>query len=185
MRGKIKDPRVIAAGIAVACMLVDDLPDPEYGTFRDPGAAAMLSIVLADATTLWSRQGSKLLVFVTFWIALALKFLIQPIFCVRNAWVLDIGTLLLAHGVLGLLAVRVGNLRANVICFVSTVSSVVIVLFILYLTSFFGSSWVAFYWQLAAARVLIPAAFWSVLLFSEAHRVEGNPNVVHNPQATK
>jgi hypothetical protein len=172
MRGKLKDPRVIAAGIAVACMLVDNLPDSQYGTFRDPGAAAMLSIIFADAFTLWGRRGWKPLMHVTFWITLVLKFIIQPLFWVENAWFWDTGALLLAHGLLGFLAVRGMNLWADLVCFVATVTAVTIVLFILYLTSFLGSSWIVDYWLLGAARVLIPGAFWTVVLLVEAHCVE-------------
>ena len=51
MKGKLKKPMLIAAAIAVACMFIDDLPQPDYGTFRDPGAAAMLSIIFANAIT--------------------------------------------------------------------------------------------------------------------------------------
>ena len=172
MRGKLKDPRVIAAGIAVACMLIDDLPGGQYGTFHDPGAAAMLSIVFADAFTLWGRRGSKPLACVMFCVALFLKFFIQPLFWVENAAFVDIGTLLLAHGLLGFFALRSMNLWADFACLVASVAAVTIVLFILYLTSFVSSSWIAFYWQLGAARVLVPGVFWTVVLLVEAHCVE-------------
>jgi hypothetical protein len=175
MPGKLKDARVIAAGIAVACMLIDDLPEAQYNTFRDPGAAAMLSIVFADAFTLWGRRGWKPLIHLTFWFALVLKFFVQPLFWVQNAWFWDVGTLLLAHGVLGFLAVRGMNLWAGLFCFVATVVCVTLVLCILYLTSLFGSSWIAFYWQLGAARVLVPWVFWTVVLLVEAHCVETKP----------
>src|ERR1700722_11395350 len=128
MRGKLKDPRVIAAGIAVACMLIDDLPESQYNTFHDPGAAAMLSIVFANAFTLWSRRGWKPQILLAFCLALVLKLFIQPFFWVQNAWSWDIGTLLLAHGVLGFLAVRGMNMWADIFCFVATVTAVTIML---------------------------------------------------------
>jgi hypothetical protein len=116
-----------------------------------------------------------------FCIALVLKFCIQPLFWVQNAWFWDIGTLLLAHGVLGFLAVRGLNLWADLFCFVATVIAVTIVLFVLYLTSFVCSSWIVFYVQDWAARILIPGAFWTVVLLVEAHCTEPNSSVVHSP----
>src|SRR5271165_6231162 len=142
MRVKLKDPRVIAAGMAVACMLFDDMPEDGYNTFHDPGAAAMLSIILADAFTLWSRRGLKPLIFVMFCVALFLKFFVQPFFWVRNAGFLDVGTLLLAHGLLCFLAVRGMNLWADLFCPVAAVIIVTVVLFLLYLPLLFSSSWV-------------------------------------------
>ena len=46
MRG---DPRVIAVGIAAGFMLLDDLPESQYNTSHDPGAASMLSVVFSKA----------------------------------------------------------------------------------------------------------------------------------------
>lgn len=181
MRGKLKDPRVIAAGIAVACMLFDDLPEDQYNTFHDPGAAAMLSIVFADAFTLWGRRGWKPLILVMFCIALVLKLYIQPLFWVRDGWLWDTGTLLATHGVLGFLAVRGMNLWADLFCFVATVIAVTIVLLVLYLASFVSSSWIAFFVEDWAARVLIPGAFWTVVVMVEAHCSESKSGVVHTP----
>jgi len=166
-------------------MLIDDLPESQYNTFHDPGTAAMLSIILADAFTLWGRRGWKPLIYLAFCLALVLKFFIQGFFWVQNAWFWDVGTLLLAHGMLGFLAVRGMNLWADLFCSVATVTAVVIVLFILYLTSFFSSSWIAFFVQLWAARVLIPGAFWTVVLLVEAHCAEPKSSVVPCPSAAK
>jgi hypothetical protein len=175
MRGKITEPRVIAAGIAAACMLLDDLPDSQYGTFRDPGAAAMLSIILADGFTLWGRRGWKPLIYLTFGIALVFKFFIQPFFWVRNAGFLDSATLLIAHGVFSFLAVRRMNLWADFICVMATVTTLTLTLLLLYLISLFSTSWLFDYWELAAARIVIPCVFWTVVLLVEKHCIEPCP----------
>jgi hypothetical protein len=172
---------MIAAGIAVACMLLDDLPEPDYNTFHDPGAAAMLSIVFADAFTLWGRRGWKPLILVMFWIALVLKFCIQLLFWVQNAVFWDFGTLLLAHGVLGFLAPRGMNLWAHLVCFGATLLAVTIVLLVLSLIWHFYSSWIAFYLLDWVARVLIPGAFWTAVLLVESRCAESKSSVLHNP----
>ena len=172
MIGNPTDPRLIASAIAVACMLVDHLPEPQYNTFHDPGAAAMLSIIFADVFTLLGRRGWKPPIIVAFWVSLGVKFFIQPMFWVRNAWVYDIGTLLLAHAALGLMAVQKAPLRIRLFSCLGAVVAVGIAFCPLYLLTVFDSSWIAFYVQLGAARVLIPCAFWTAVLLVENYSIK-------------
>jgi hypothetical protein len=163
MFGKLEDTRVIACGIAVGCMLVDDLPESQYNTFHDPGTAAMLSIVLANAFTLAGRLGWNWRIYLAFLFALFLKFFIQPFFWVENAWVWVIGTLLLAHALFGFLAAGKKSFEGKILMSIETVCSVVAAIIVTSLIGLCGSSWIIFYAQLAAVRILIPFAFWTAV----------------------
>lgn len=165
---------MIACAIAALCMLVDDLPESQYNTFHDPGTAAMLSIVFADAFSLAVRGGWRKLAFVAFVPALLLKWFLQPFFWVENAWFWVIGTLLLIHALLGFLAARGTTLRIKLICCVAGLTGVVMALFTLCLIRLAGTSWIHFYVQLAAARLLIPSAFWTAVLLVESRLMTPN-----------
>ena len=177
MLGKLKDERFVASAIAVACMLVDDLPESHYNTFHDPGAAAMLSIIVADTFTLAVRRGAMVLASVLFVPALLLKLFIQPLFWVENAWFWDISTLVVIHALLGFVALRGAALRIRFIASVATVAGVVIALIVVWLARVTGSSWIHFHFELAAARVLIPCAFWTAMLLVETHFVTASSDV--------
>jgi hypothetical protein len=167
MPGKLKDPRIISCAIAVACMFVDDLPEPQYNTFHDPGAAAMLSIILANILTLVGRRGWRWFIWLALCFALIFKFFIQPFFWVQNAWFWDIGTLVVAHVLLGLLTARGQPLRLRMVMSVATTIGVLSAIFVAFIVGLWGTSWIVFWMQLEIARVLIPWAFWTAVLLVE------------------
>jgi hypothetical protein len=159
-----KNPWVIAAAIAVAFMFLDDLPEPGYNTFHDPGAAAMLSIIVADAIAALvnrGRIGAAMLIFLP---AFFLKFFLQPLFWVHDAWFWDISTLLAVHFVIAFFALRGLGFEDRVLCSVASVIGICLALAALTLISAAGSSWIHFYFEVGIARILIPFAFWTLLL---------------------
>ncbi len=168
MRDRFKDPRLIAAAIAVGCMFIDDLPEPHYNTFRDPGASTILSIIFADAITAIGRPTQPKRAVLAFILLLPLKLFIQPLFWVENAWFWDSGALLLTHGVLGFAAVRRDNLRARVICAAETLAALLLLMILLDIAFPYDASWRVHYLQILAARISIPVTFWAVVCRREA-----------------
>lgn len=167
MLKKPRNPWTFAAGIAVGCMFLDDLPEPAYNTFRDPGAAAMLSIVLADAMMVAIYRGRVALATFVFLPALFLKFCIQPFFWIRDAEFLDLGTLAGAHAILGLLAARNVTWHTRLQCAGAAIVWVSAAVFVAALIGGGEASWLHFYIQVGAARILVPLAFWCAVLHFE------------------
>lgn len=173
MHEKAKNPWVMAAAIIAICAFVDDLPEPQYNTFHDPGASAMLSIIFGNALALVIRKRRIGLAVIIFFPALLLKFILQPAFWVHDAWFWDIGTLITAHAILGFLALRdipfQIRCRSAVLGSVGVVVSLVVISFINVSTSY----WLNLYFQLGAARLLIPLAFWYGVVRAEREYKEG------------
>ena len=164
MLKKPENPWVFAAAIAAACVFLDDLPEPFYNTFHDPGAAAILSIILADAITVLVHRGRFAFAVVILLPALLFKFLIQPLFWVRDAWFLDYTTLAAAHAVLGFFALRNVTLKTRCHCAGFAIIGVFAGVFAAAMVGAGGSSWIHFYFQLGAARLLVPLGFWFAVL---------------------
>lgn len=167
---QLRDPRIIASLIAISCMLLDDLPGPQYGTFRDPGAAAMLSIILANTVTLIGRPRWGWVTWGALGIGLVLKFFLQAFFWVQNAWLWDTATLVLAHSALGFLALKAPVARRFVACGAASGAVIGSLFVLIFMGSPWSSwsSWLAFWLQLAAARILTPFAFWTAVLSTGA-----------------
>lgn len=159
-----KNPSVIAAAIAVACMFFDDLPEPGYNTFHDPGASAMLSIILANAIAMFVNRGRIVLAILIFFPAFLLKFFLQPLFWVHNAWFWDISTLLGVHAMIAFFAVSGLVFEDRILCSVAAIIGISLALSAVTLISATGSSWIHFYFEVGIARILVPFAFWTFLL---------------------
>lgn len=166
--GKLKDPRIIASAMAVSFMLLDNLPESQYNTFHDPGAAAMLSIIFADVFTLLGRQYGRYCVLFLIVPAFFLKYFMQIFFWVENAWFWDVGMLILAHFALAWMAFRSVHWRIRLGYFVSALGAIGCVLFVLAIIEINRLSWVGFYWELGLARILIPWVFWAAILKVES-----------------
>ncbi len=177
--GELKDPRIIASGIAIGLMLLDDLPRPNYGTGHDPGAATMLSLILANAIALMVHRG------VRGWIcdavllpALFLKPYVQMFFWVRNATVIDLVVLLASHALLGFMSSgtsSAGRPRGAVAGFAGTG----LALLLAGLLGLYGKSWLVFWWQVAAVRILVPVLFWTAVLRASRGSAATSPSTDH------
>jgi hypothetical protein len=167
MLEKLRDPRIIASAIAISSMVLDDLPEPQYNTFHDPGAAAMLSIILANAVTLAGRPRWNWATWVALGSGLVVKYFLQGLFWIENAWLWDTATLVLTHSALGLVALK-GPIDRRFVTAGAASGAVICALLVARLIGLSGASWIVLWLQLAAARVLIPFAFWTAVLFTEA-----------------
>ena len=177
MNSNLRNTRAAACLIAVSCMILDDLPEPQYNTFNDPGASAMLSLILAVATTVSWHRGWKFLAVVGFVPAFLLKFFIQPVFWIRNAETIDLATLFAAMGMLGFLAIRKGGLALRFTMGFLALMSVASALVALQFIGLDHSGWLAFWWLIATARVLIPYAFWSTIILGERWLIQSEVRI--------
>lgn len=172
----LNNPRMLAAATAILCMFVDDLPEAGYNTFHDPGTAAFLSIILADACVSVARSSGTAaygtVAFIILFIpGLILKLFLQPLFWVQDAWLYLIPLFLLSHGLLGFLAMRKSSFQLRMQMVRVTLGGVIAALFVALLVGIIGiwfSNWIVFYFQLAAARILVPFAFWTMVVRLEA-----------------
>jgi hypothetical protein len=180
-----RDPRIVGSTAAILCLLVDDLPGQPYGTFRDPVAAVMLSIIFGDSLALavhrrWDRIGQRF-----FGVALLFKLFGQSFFYIKwsDAEVLDGAFLLLAHVVIGIAAFgglrprdttlrdRAGILEVNAAlavlrCFAGFLAVAVALALLIPLYACaerYHSTKIEFY-TLAGARALIPYLFWTTMV---------------------
>lgn len=159
----LTDPRVVAAAVACLWLYFDDLPGEPYGTFHDPGAAALLSIVFAQATALLVLRRVDPSSVGLWLLAVFAKFGLQMLFYVRGAMVLDLLALLAVN--LGIAALARKKLHPPL-------SSAVLCTFIGWLVALFAVILVhrlgrgfdypaASFWSIAFARVAFPYFFWT------------------------
>jgi hypothetical protein len=169
MKDDIKKARAIACLVAVACMILDDLPESQYNTFHDPGAAAMLSIIFANLVATSSRRRPAWLIPIVVCVGLVAKFFFQGFFWVRDAGALDMGTLLLAHILLSFMApVGINFVSRGIIC-AMTFAGISFAMLMVFASTSWSISWVTFWMQLAALRILIPWLFWTTIMKVENH----------------
>ena len=175
MKGKLKNPMLTASAIAVACMFIDDLPQPTYGTFRDLCSryvehhlrehhhATILERTLAPGCLL------------AFLPVLFLKLFVQLFFYVQNAALWDVLMLLAAHAVLASAAIRKVSLDTRLKIALVGSSAVVGGLFIGFAIYTVAEG---VFWRprcppdvgLYSARhgsVTIPTLFWIAVLLAE------------------
>jgi len=124
----------------------------------------------------WHR-GWKWLAVVGFTPALLLKFMLQPLFWIRDAALIDLVTLYAAMGILGFLAVRKGDFAFRFTMGFLALVSIALAIFALHFIWLDYSGWLAFWWQVAAARVLIPYAFWSTIILAERWLVQSEVRI--------
>ncbi len=170
MRNGIKRVRLVACAIAASCVLFDDLPEPQYNTFHDPVSAAILSIVFANLMTLLLRRGYWTGVLIAFVPALILKFLIQALFWVRDAEVPLLGFVLVSHAVIGYLAAPSAVCDGRSDYLFSGLGGIFGALLVVLFLHGFKHSWLYFYWELAAARLLFPWCFWTGILLIDRRK---------------
>jgi hypothetical protein len=177
VRGGIHDPRIIACGLAVCCMFVDDLPEAGYNTFHDPGTAAILSVILADTFTVLGRRISNTMIRwmlgPLFLCGLFFKLLIQSFFWIQNAGMWVYGTLIVTHILLGLVAarkepmeIRLAMFRVSLIAVCGAIMATLLVSLVGIFFSPLVTDWLVF----GATRVAIPWAFWTGVLYVENRR---------------
>ena len=162
-----QDPRWVASIAAFLFVLIDDVPSQRYATFRDPGAAVMLSVIFGDCLALavrrrWDRTGVCFLV-----IASVFKFFLQGLFYVQNAAIIDSAFLLFAHFLIAAAMSRGARPVGAAIQGFAGVFAVAIGLMILRQAEIYAErnqSFEILFFTYAAARVLIPLLFWTTLL---------------------
>lgn len=122
----------------------------------------MLSIILADATVVAFWRGRGAFAALAFFPVFFLKYFLQSFFWVENAVPLDIFTLGAAHGVLAFWAIRNVALNIRLKCSIVDFSFVIgAVVFLMVVDGVVGGAyWLRFYFEIAAARILVPIAFW-------------------------
>ena len=163
-----RDPRLIACSAAILWLLHDDHPAQPYGTFRDPGAALMLSLIFGDALAAavqrqWDRTGKWL-----FWTVTVFKVLgCQSVFYIQDAGLLDCTFLLVTHFVIGALAFRRSSFELALLRGVMGAAAVfagLVVFHQLEQAADEHHSIKGLYYTYALMRALIPYLFWTAML---------------------
>lgn len=151
--------------MAVLLMVVDDHPTYFYGTGRDPGGAAVLSIILADFVALLALFGVRGSVCAAVLaVEVVPKLYFQIYLSGPSHPVVTLTLLLSCHAVLGwfacgpLIPVRFAGAAAGL-------AGTVLAFALASLFQLVEWHWIVVWWQLAFLRIVLPFLFWSAVLF--------------------
>lgn len=158
------DPRLVVSVVACMFLFVDDVPRPFYSTFHDPGAAVMLAIIFAQTIALAVVRLFDCKSVMLCLLALIAKSSLQGLFYVRNALVLDLATLIVAHIIIGFAVRRIFRLKYSIMLS-AVLLGCVLALAASWAVGELGSvfGYHGGFWELASERIAFPYFFWSSL----------------------
>lgn len=184
LRKLVTDPRVIGSAVACSCIYIDDLPGQPYGTFRDPGGAALLSIIFAQFTVLAFIRNWNGITPLTWALSLLAKLGLQPLFYVQNALPIDLMFLIGAHCVIGCLVrhhLQIATFDAMLIATLVSCMCALLVSWAVHLCA--GPfDYSAYFWSFASARVTFPYFFWTFIFFARGKVPNGFEDRIENTQ---